>query len=101
MFLGALLALFSTDLKRTLACSSMSQIGFITLGLSVMVLLGDEGALAAYGSVMHMLNHSLIKLTLFIAAGVVYMNLHALNLDDIRGFGRKSRCCTLRSCWGR
>lgn len=89
MFLGALLALFSTDLKRTLACSSMSQIGFITLGLSVMVLLGDEGALAAYGSVMHMLNHSLIKLTLFIAAGVVYMNLHALNLDDIRGFGRK------------
>ena len=89
MFLGALLALFSTDLKRTLACSSMSQIGFITLGLSVMVLLGDEGTLAAYGSVMHMLNHSLIKLTLFIAAGVVYMNLHALNLDDIRGFGRK------------
>ena len=89
MFLGALLALFSTDLKRTLACSSMSQIGFITLGLSVMVLLGDEGTLAAYGSVMHMLNHSLIKLTLFTAAGVVYMNLHALNLDDIRGFGRK------------
>ena len=89
MFLGALLALFSTDLKRTLACSSMSQIGFITLGLSVMVLLGDEGTLAAYGSVMHMLNHSLIKLTLFIAAGVMYMNLHALNLDDIRGFGRK------------
>ena len=88
MFLGALLALFSTDLKRTLACSSMSQIGFITLGLSVMVLLGDEGTLAAYGSVMHMLNHSLIKLTLFIAAGVVYMNLHALNLEDIRCFGR-------------
>ena len=69
----------------------MTQVpgGFITLGLSVMVLLGDEGTLAAYGSVMHMLNHSLIKLTLFIAAGVVYMNLHALNLDDIRGFGRK------------
>ena len=89
MFLGALLALFSTDLKRTLACSSMSQIGFITLGLSVMVLLGDEGTLAAYGGVMHMLNLSLIKLTLFIAAGVVYMHLHALNLDDIRGFGRK------------
>lgn len=89
MFLGAVLALFSTDLKRTLACSSMSQIGFIVLGLSVMVLLGEEGTLAAYGSVMHMLNHSLIKLTLFMAAGVVYMNLHALNLDDIRGFGRR------------
>ncbi|MBQ9943699.1 MAG: sodium:proton antiporter [Clostridia bacterium] len=89
MFLGALLALFSVDLKRTLACSSMSQIGFITVGLSVMVLLGKDGALAAYGTVMHMMNHSLIKLVLFISAGVVYKNLHQLNLNDIRGFGRK------------
>ncbi|MGN0778919.1 MAG: complex I subunit 5 family protein, partial [Aristaeellaceae bacterium] len=88
MFLGALLALFSTDLKRTLACSSMSQIGFITVGLSMMVLLGEEGALAAYGSLLHMVNHSLIKLCLFMAAGVVYVNLHRLNLNDIRGFGR-------------
>lgn len=88
MFLGALLALFSVDLKRTLACSSMSQIGFIAVGLSFMVLLGEEGSLAAYGTVMHMLNHSLIKLTLFMAAGVVYMNLHKLDLNDIRGFGR-------------
>ncbi|MBE5804313.1 MAG: sodium:proton antiporter [Clostridiales bacterium] len=89
MFLGALLALFSVDLKRTLACSSMSQIGFITVGLSMMVLLGEEGSLAAYGTVTHMMNHSLIKLVLFMAAGVVYMNLHKLDLNEIRGFGRK------------
>lgn len=89
MFVGALLALFSVDLKRTLACSSMSQIGFIAVGLSMLVLLGQEGALAAYGAVMHMVNHSLIKLVLFMAAGVVYMNLHHLGLNDIRGFGRK------------
>ena len=88
MFLGALLALFSVDLKRVLACSSMSQIGFITVGLSAMVLLGGEGSLAAYGSVMHMMNHSLIKLVLFMAAGVIYMNLHKLDLNDVRGFGR-------------
>ena len=36
-----------------------------------------------------MVNHSLIKLVLFLAAGAVYMNAHALNLNDIRGFGRK------------
>ena len=88
MLLGALLALFSVDLKRTLACSSMSQIGFIAVGLSMMVLLGDEGSLAAYGAVLHMVNHSLIKLTLFMAAGVVFMNLHRLDLNDVRGFGR-------------
>ncbi len=89
MFLGALLALFSVDLKRTLACSSMSQIGFITVGLAVMVLLGEHGSFAAYGSVIHMANHSLIKLVLFMAAGVVYMNTHSLNLNEIRGYGRK------------
>ncbi|MBQ3157111.1 MAG: sodium:proton antiporter [Clostridia bacterium] len=89
MFLGALLALFSIDLKRTLACSSMSQIGFITVGLAVMVLLGEHGSFAAYGAVMHMANHSLIKLVLFMAAGVVYMNTHSLNLNDVRGYGRR------------
>ena len=88
MLLGALLALFSVDLKRTLACSSMSQIGFIAVGLAMMVLLGEEGSLAAYGAVLHMVNHSLIKLTLFMAAGVVFMNLHRLDLNDVRGFGR-------------
>ena len=89
MFIGAVLALFSVDLKRTLACSSMSQIGFITVGLSVMVLMGQEGGMAASGALMHMVNHSLIKLCLFMCAGVVYMNLHQLDLNDIRGFGRK------------
>ncbi len=89
MLLGAVLALFSVDLKRTLACSSASQIGFITVGISMMVLLGEEGGLAAYGAVEHMVNHSLIKLCLFLCAGAVYMNLHQLNLNDIRGFGRK------------
>jgi hydrogenase-4 component B len=36
-----------------------------------------------------MVNHSLIKLALFMAAGVVFMNVHKLNLNDIKGFGRK------------
>lgn len=89
MFGGALLAVFSVDLKRTLACSSMSQIGFILVGVGMLELLGEEGALAARGTVLHMVNHSVIKLILFMAAGVVYMNLHALNLNEIRGFGRK------------
>ena len=89
MVLGAVLALFSVDLKRTLACSSMSQIGFIAVGIGTMGLLGAENALAARGVVLHMMNHSLIKLVLFMAAGVVYMNLHQLDLNEIRGFGRK------------
>lgn len=89
MFGGAMLAVFSVNLKRALACSSMSQIGFILIGIGMQGILGEENALAVRGTVLHMVNHSLIKLVLFMAAGVVYFNLHKLELNDIRGFGRK------------
>lgn len=94
MFHGAVLALFSIDLKRTLACSSVSQIGFILVGVGMSVLLSEENGLAIFGSLMHMANHSLIKLCLFMAAGAVYMNVHKLDLNDIRGFGRKKPLLT-------
>ncbi|MCR5507707.1 MAG: sodium:proton antiporter [Lachnospiraceae bacterium] len=88
MFGGALLGIFSINIKRTLACSSMSQIGFILTGIGMQGLLGSANALAARGTMLHMMNHSLIKLVLFMAAGVIYMNLHELDLNRIRGFGR-------------
>ncbi len=94
MFTGAVLACFSVNLKRTLACSSMSQIGFILTGIGSHVLCTSSGLkgeaclMSLSGSVLHMVNHSLIKLDLFMCAGVVVMNLHSLNLDDIRGYGR-------------
>ncbi len=89
MLLGAVLALFSVNLKRTLACSSVSQIGFILVGIGMQGLLGSENGLAVRGSLLHMVNHSLIKLVLFMAAGVVFMNIHKLDLNEIRGFGHK------------
>lgn len=89
MVAGAVLAVFSVNLKRTLACSSVSQIGFILIGVGMQCFLGGENALAVRGTFLHMVNHSLIKLLLFNCAGVVYMNLHALELNDVRGFGRK------------
>ena len=89
MVVGAVLALFSVDIKRTLACSSVSQIGFILVGVGMSGLLGEENLLAVRGSLLHMVNHSLIKLALFMAAGVIFMNVHELNLNKIRGFGRK------------
>ncbi len=89
MLLGGVLAIFSVDIKRTLACSSMSQLGMIILGAGLMTLLGEENALAARGTVLHMVNHSNLKLVLFMAAGVIVMNLHKLDLNDIRGYGRK------------
>lgn len=88
MLLGAVLAVLSRDLKRTLACSSMSQIGFILVGAAAQCLLGHHNAIAVWGTLLHMLNHSLIKLVLFTAAGVVYVGAHSLDLDEVRGYGR-------------
>ena len=51
-------------------------------------LLGEENGLAVSGTVLHMVNHSMIKLVLFMAAGCIYMNLHKLDLNEIRGYGR-------------
>ena len=98
MVLGAVLAVVSVDLKRTLACSSMSQIGFIVTGIGANIMPkvlgegtiypGDSMALLD-GTVLHMMNHTLVKMAVFLVAGVVYQNTHKLNLNEIRGFGRK------------
>ena len=89
MVLGAVLAIFSANLKKTLACSSLSQIGFILIGCGMLGMTGGEIGLAAFGTVQHMVNHSLFKLILFLCAGVAAMNAHTLKLEDLRGFGRK------------
>ena len=95
MVAGAVLAVFSIDIKRTLACSSVSQIGFILVGIGMQGLLEEENILAVRGTMLHMVNHSLFKLTLFMAAGVIYMNLHELDLNEIRGFGKNKRLLKL------
>ena len=88
MVLGAALAVFSVDLKRTLACSSVSQIGFIAVGLSMQCLLGHHNALAVDGTILHILNHSLIKMVLFPIAGIIHLSTHSYEMNAIRGFGR-------------
>ena len=88
MVLGAVLAVCSIDLKRTLACSSVSQIGFILVGLAMQCLLGHHNALAVDGTILHVLNHSLIKMVLFPAAGIIHLSTHSFDLNQIRGFGR-------------
>lgn len=84
---GAVLAVFSTNLKRILACSSMSQIGFILIGTAMIGILGEENTLAIQGTVLHMTNHSLFKLVLFLIAGAIYQNTHELELNKIEGYG--------------
>ncbi len=88
MVVGGLLALFSVNLKRTLACSSMSQMGFVIFGLACTSLLGHHGSMAASGAVLHMVNHTLFKQVLFTLAGIVMLRTGSLLLNDVRGFGK-------------
>lgn len=88
MFTGAFLAIFCIDIKKTLACSSMSQIGFILVGIAMQRLMGDEGAIAVYGTALHIVNHSTLKLCLFLCAGVLVHCRHSRDLNDLKGFGR-------------
>ena len=98
MFFGALCAFMSTNLKETLAYSSMSQIGFIVIGVAMTQFLGEHGTIAAYGTVLHMINHTMIKLVLFTCAGIVYQNTHSLNLNEVQGFGKGKKRLTV--CFG-
>ena len=76
--LSAGAAIAETDLKRIIAYSTVSQIGFIFLGLSI----GGEAALA--GGLMYILMHAISKAGLFLCAGIVE---HSLHTKDIRKMG--------------
>lgn len=89
MLLGGILAVFSIDLKRTLACSSLSQIGFILVGIGMQGVLGEHNAFAVDGSILHLVNHTIVKLLLFMVTGMIYFHTRDLNLNHIRGYGKQ------------
>ncbi|MFZ5968688.1 MAG: complex I subunit 5 family protein [Bacillota bacterium] len=88
MLLGGFLAMFQRNIKRILAYSSMSQAGYMLVGIGLMGILKDHKALAIYGALYHVVNHGLFKVLLFMGAGIIYMILHELSINEIRGFGR-------------
>ncbi|WP_461206285.1 complex I subunit 5 family protein [Clostridium sp. DL1XJH146] len=88
MFVGGFLAMMQRNIKRILAYSSMSQMGYILVGIGLMGYLGDHRAIAIYGVLFHIINHVIFKVLLFMGAGLVYMVLHELSINKIGGFGR-------------
>jgi hydrogenase-4 component B len=88
MFWGGFLAMFQRNIKRILAYSSMSQIGYILMGLGLIGMLGEHNNIAIHGTLFHIFNHAIFKVLLFFSAGIIYMILHELSINYIRGFGR-------------
>lgn len=83
ILVGAFLALGQNDIKRMLAYSSISQIGYIILGLGVGTPLGILGAL------FHILNHAVAKALLFLNAGSIEHATGTRNLDKMGGLAQR------------
>lgn len=74
MLAGNLLALRQTQVKRMLAFSSLSHVGYMLLGLGISLYAG--GISGAQGSLFHLINHGLMKGLAFLAAGALLYSLH-------------------------
>ena len=77
-------AVFQTDIKRMLAYSSVAQVGYMLLGLSLASELGLSAGL------FHMFNHAMMKAALFMAVGGVALSLGSSQLRDFAGVARKA-----------
>lgn len=88
---GGILAIMQRNIKRILAYSSMSQAGYILLGIGLAGVLGDHGGLAIVATLYHIFNHALYKVLLFMGVGIIYVILHELSINKIAGFGRNKR----------
>jgi proton-translocating NADH-quinone oxidoreductase chain N len=75
-------ALVSTDLKRIIAYSTVSQLGFILLGLSV------DSRVAVGGGLLYILMHSIAKGGLFLCAGIVEHQTHTKDITKLGGLAR-------------
>jgi multicomponent Na+:H+ antiporter subunit D len=83
ILIGALVALTETNLKRMLAYSSISQVGYIILGLASATPLGIAGA------AFHIFNHSIFKSLLFVNAAAVEKRLGTCDMDRMGGLSEK------------
>ena len=81
---GAYVTLVQTDVKRLIAFSSVSHMGFVTLGIFTLNHNGVEGA------ILQMINHGIISAALFLCVGMIYERTHSREIKDYGG-GRQDR----------
>ncbi len=89
MVFGALIAIIQHDMKRMFAYSSISQVGYIVIGIGMgMIILarnGDAGvaALAIGGGLFHLMNHAVFKGLLFLNAGAIEYENRTRDLNEL------------------
>jgi NADH-quinone oxidoreductase subunit L len=92
LLVAATIALVMTDLKRAIAYSTMSQIGYMVVGVSI-------GAYSA--GMFHLMTHAFFKALLFMAAGsIIAAMANEQNIDKMSGFGRAMRFTSITMLCG-
>lgn len=81
--LASFIALRQDNLKRRLAYSTIAHLSYIVLGASLL------SASAWNGSLLHLANHAVLKITLFFCAGAVYVATGVDKVSDMDGIGRR------------
>ncbi|MGH7620705.1 MAG: complex I subunit 4 family protein, partial [Gemmatimonadaceae bacterium] len=76
---GALLTLRQKDLKRLVAYSSVSHMGYVLLGIAAL------GQVSMNGAALQMFTHGLITGLLFVMVGIIYERAHTRNIDELSG----------------
>ncbi len=79
---GAYVTLTQVDIKRLIAFSSISHMGFVTLGIFTLNQRGVEGA------VLQMINHGIISAALFLCVGMIYERTHTRQIKDYGGLAK-------------
>ena len=82
---AALTSFAQRNLKRKIAYSSISHMGFVLIGI------GSFSALGTSGAMLQMISHGLIGASLFFLVGATYDRTHTLQLDEMGGVGQKMR----------
>jgi NADH-quinone oxidoreductase subunit L len=103
--LAAIIACTQTDIKRVLAYSTMSQIGFMIFALGAVNVhegTGDQvGWLGFSGSMFHLFTHAFFKALLFLCAGVIIHLVHSNEMKDMGGLRKRMpfvHVCFLIGC---
>ncbi|BDR86607.1 complex I subunit 5 family protein [Clostridium tetani] len=83
ILMGSFLALHQSNLKKRLAYSTISQLGYILLG--ILILNGNS----LVGGLLHLINHAVIKITLFFCVGTIMYTRGKTDIDEIKGIGKE------------
>ena len=95
MIIGSLLAITQWDIKRLLAYSSISQIGYIILGIGIGMMVLSRGGkesiaiLAIAGSLFHLVNHAVFKGLLFLGAGAIEYRTNTRDMNQLGGLAER------------